>query len=631
MDEKKINSTEENKKAVEPAKAPPVKELPVKNDNGKKKKLLAVLIPVMVIIVAAAIVVAVVLKKNNDEPVKIPVHVTDENGIAVTDVNGEVVTYYAETEYVAVTDTNGETIKDSDGKVVTTAVYVTQNVEVNVAVTDENGKVVVDENGEVVTEKVVYEQDPNQSVGKPIVVGTTVVPFTDGQGNTATNAHNGEVVTQVIPITSSPVNVEPASLDWKTSYGGTAQDYFSDIATDSDGNYIAANVTNSKDGDAEGFAELKYAAPYTVLVKYDKSGNVKWEKAVGSTRGICVLTEIVPTEDGGFYAVGYGKNIAGERGKGFYDCAVYKFDKNGEEQWHKIFGTSTVDLFYGATLTNDGGIVAVGSVGNNDGDAEGFGKKENQSAACIVKYDSAGNIVWKNVVGSNADRFEGVAEGNDGSLYCVGVFYSSDFFTNLGKSDGGVIKFNSKGEYKESFRIAGTGDEEFTGIVALKNGGVAVVGNSDSSDTTETESFFVDKFAARGKRDAYIIKINDDMSLGFAKTFRGQNNDKLVDIAEKEDGSLIVAGESDSTSRDLKGVTTRGGTDIVIASFDKFGNLSWARSFGGKADDSAKAICLAEKGGYVVAGSSLSTDTDMEGISQYVTGKSVGVIAKFPE
>lgn len=278
MDEKKINSAEENKKAVEPAKAPPVKALPVKNDNGKKKKLLAVLIPVMAIIVTAAIVVAVVLKKNNDEPVKYAVHVTDENGIAVTDVNGEVVTYYAETEYVPVTDTNGQTVKDLNGNVATTAIYVTQKVEVNVAVTDKDGKVVVDDNGEVVTEKVVYEQDPNGAVGKPVVVGTTVVPFTDGRGNTVTNAQNGEVVTQVLPVTSSPVNVEPASLDWKTSYGGTAQDYFSDIATDSDGNYIAANVTNSKDGDTESFAELKYVAPYTVLVKYDKSGNVKWEK-----------------------------------------------------------------------------------------------------------------------------------------------------------------------------------------------------------------------------------------------------------------------------------------------------------------------------------------------------------------
>ena len=40
---------------------------------------------------------------------------------------------------------------------------------------------------------------------------------------------------------------------------------------------------------------------------------------------------------------------------------------------------------------------------------------------------------------------------------------------------------------------------------------------------------------------------------------------------------------------------------------------------------------ILEKDGYVVAGRTLSKDIDMKGISQYVNGKSVGVIAKFPE
>ena len=70
---------------------------------------------------------------------------------------------------------------------------------------------------------------------------------------------------------------------------------------------------------------------------------------------------------------------------------------------------------------------------------------------------------------------------------------------------------------------------------------------------------------------------------------------------------------------------------MVIASFDEYGNLSWARSFGGTQNESANAICLAEKDGYVIAGRTLSKDIDMKGISQYVNGKSVGVIAKFPE
>ena len=34
----------------------------------------------------------------------------------------------------------------------------------------------------------------------------------------------------------------------------------------------------------------------------------------------------------------------------------FLFDKDGKEEWHKTFGTSTVDLFNGAAVSSDGGV-----------------------------------------------------------------------------------------------------------------------------------------------------------------------------------------------------------------------------------------------------------------------------------
>lgn len=605
-----------------------------KKEKGKDKKFLYILIPVIAIILVAAVIITVVLKKDKTEktdPTTTKVIVaTDENGVAITDANGVPVTIVPETEVVNVTDANGVPVTDSKGNNVTTVVYKDVDVTVNVAVTNENGEEVTNSKGEVVTQQVVVPQDPNQAGNGNVVLGTTAVAVTDGQGNTAVD-NEGNLFTTIVELTSNPIAVEPATLDWKASMGGTAADYFSSIATDKDGNFIAANVTNSKDGNFKEYAELKFAAPYTVLVKYDKSGNIKWQKPIGSTRGMLAITDVIPTDDGGFYAVGYGKNVGGKTGIGYYDCVVYKFDKNCNEVWYKIFGTSTVDMFYGATITSDGGVVAVGSVGNNDGDAEGFGKAELQSAACIVKYDANGNLVWKNILGGNQDYFSGVVEGTDGGLYCVGNFYSGVLFKGLGSSDSAVVKIDSNGKYVGIAPVAGKGIESFTGITACKDGGVVIVGKSNSSDSGNTDSTFVADLASRGGYDAYIIKFNNDLSRGFAKPFRGQYDDDLVDVVEKSDGTFVATGKSNSSSRDLKGITTRGGDDMVIASFDEYGNLSWARSFGGTQNESANAICLAEKDGYVIAGRTLSKDIDMKGISQYVNGKSVGVIAKFPE
>lgn len=640
MDENKSKAPKNNGKTVAP---PPMvkkekkepKETKAGNTPPKSKKTLAIVIPVAcAVIVVLGVVIGVVFKnlkdKSKDSITPGIFVVTDENGVAVTDESGVPVTYVAETEYVNVTDANGSIVTDADGNNVTTVVYKEQEVTINVKVTNEKGEQVTNSKGEGVTKQEIIKQDPNKADGNKVVLGTTAVAVTDGQGNTAVD-NAGNLFTTIVEITSNPVTVEPAAIDWKASLGGTAEDYFSSIETDKDGNYIAANVTNSKDGQFKEYESLGYAVPYTVLVKYDKSGNIKWQKPIGHRRGTLQIMDVITNDDGTFYAVGYGKNVGGVNGRGYYDGAVFKFDKDGNEIWHKVFGSSTVDLFNGATKTSDGGVVVVGTVGNNDFDADGFGKNELESAACIVKYDSDGNLMWKNIVGADKDYFNGVVEGTDGNLFAVGNFYSGELFEGLGSSDSGIVKFSSGGKYLGVAPISGKGIESFKGITACKNGGVVVVGKSNSSDSGNVNSTFVGDVASRGGYDAYIIKYDSALKREFIKPFRGQYDDDLVAVIEKEDGTYIATGKSNSSSRDLKGITTRGGDDMVIASFDKYGNLAWARSFGGTQNESANAICLAEKEGYIIAGRTLSKDIDMKGISQYVNGRSVGVIAKFPE
>ena len=635
---------------------PPV--VPKKTNTTKK-----IIIPISIILsIAIVATIVIFIKKgidNQRDASLNPVIVTDINGVPVTNQNGEPVTVIPETEIHTYTDTNGSTH--------TTVVH--KEVAVTVPVTNEKGEYVTDKNGEVVTEEIkyipttkapdpivvgtssVFETDASGEVvtdesGEAVtsvveittipdtsnsdIIGTTAIPMTDGQGNTAVD-EDGNVFTTIVPLTTNPIAVEPADIEWKASRGGTQSDYISSVAPLKNDGYIAAVVTNSKDGNYKEYSELKYSVPYTVLTKYKKNGDVDWEKVVGSKKGMTTITTVVPTDDGGFYAVGYGKNVGGVTGKGYYDGVVYKFDKKGEQEWYKTFGTSTVDLFNGATLTSDGGIIVVGSVGNNDGDAKGFKKPALESAACIVKYSSDGKLLWKNIVGGNQDTFNGVAEASDGNIFVVGDFYSGNLFTALGSSDSGVVKFSPIGEYLDVAPIAGKGIENFPSITACKNGGVVVVGRSNSTDAGSTESFFVADLASRGGYDSYIIKFKNDLSIEFANPFRGQYDDALTSVVEAEDGTFITAGYSNSSSRDFKGITTRGGDDIVIASFDKFGSLSWARSFGGTKSDSANAICLGSDGGYLVAGKTLSNDIDMKGIAQYVNGKSVGVIVKFPE
>ncbi len=564
-----------------------------------------------------------------------PVVVTDNNGAVVTTPNGEPVTVQPETEVV--------TYVGADGKTQTTVMY--KEIDVNVTVTDAAGNAVTEKSGEAATTQIHYRPEmpstvPSTQKNKTTekvtdskgseIIGSTVVAVTDGTGNTGVDKQ-GEVITTVVPITSVPAIVEEAKIVFKSTQGGSQQDYFSDIIKLDDGSYITANVTNSTDGDFTKFKELSLVAPYTVLSKYGADGSVIWQQTFGSVDGIAVLTSLAPAGDGGFYAAGYGRYIGGADGYGYYDSVVCRFDKNGKEIWHKTFGTSTVDLFNDICVTSDGGVVAVGSVGNNDYDAEEFKLPELNSAACAVKYSANGKLVWKNVFGGNQDSLNGVVEGTDGSIFAVGTFYSGKLFDCVGNSDAGVVKLSADGKFADVAPVAGTGIESFNGITLASDGGIVIVGRSNSADVDNAKSFFTNDLSARGGFDAYIVKFTPSLNVAFAKPFRGQNDDRLSAVVQNAKGNYIAVGYTNSSSRDLKGVTTRGGDDMVIACFDKSGDLLWARAFGGTKNETADAICLGSDGGYVVAGKTYSNDVDLKGIAPYAGGKSVAAIVKFPE
>ncbi len=610
---------------------------PTNKTNSLKDKLnsknLKIIIPIVAVLLVA-IIIAVVLVSGKDR--MDPIVVTDDNGVPVTDVNGDVITVTPETAVYYVTDVFGNVINDSDGKPLTTVEF--KDVAVQIPVTDMNGVVVTDENGNAVTQNITIKPTAGDKTNKNTTsgnyVGTSSVPITDGKGNTGVD-EQGNLITTIVNITEAPtINIEPAKTEWKNTQGGSAADKYEDVILTSDGCYITTNVSNSKDGDFSKYKDLNYKAPYTILTKYNNDGGVVWQKVFGSPNGLLEIVALSPCKDGSFYAVGFGRAIEDFSIKGYYDGAVYKIDKDGNIQWVKTIGTSTVDLLKDVVTASNGDAIVVGTVGNNDGDAKDSGGEANKSKAVIMRYSSSGDLRWRKYAGGNMDAFVGVTEGTDGSIYVLGNFYSGKLFPALGKCDSGVIKYSKDGKVLAKTSIAGTGIDEFKGITATSDGGIIVCGSSNSADTDETspESFFKNDFVSRGGYDSYMIKYTSDLSLKFATPVRGQNDDTATSVLELPNGTYIMAGSTNSSTRDFKGVTTRGKKDIYVAGVNSNGTLMWVRSFGGTESDGALGLCKGADGGYVVVGETFSNNVDLNNISPYGgNGKTLAVMVKFPE
>ena len=246
---------------VKKASKPKITAIPVKDKINSKN--LKIVIPIVAVLLVA-IIIAVVLVSGKDR--LDPVVVTDQNGVPVTDVNGDVITVTPETGIYYVTDVFGNTVTDANGNPLTTVEF--KDVAVQIPVTDMNGVVVTDENGNAVTQNITIKPTAGDKNNKTTTsgnyVGTSSVLVTDGKGNTGVD-EQGNLITTIVNITEAPtVNIEPAKTEWKNTQGGSAADKYEDVILTTDGCYITTNVSNSKDGDFAKYKDLNYKSPYTI-------------------------------------------------------------------------------------------------------------------------------------------------------------------------------------------------------------------------------------------------------------------------------------------------------------------------------------------------------------------------------
>ena len=112
----------------------------------------------------------------------------------------------------------------------------------------------------------------------------------------------------------------------------------------------------------------------------------------------------------------------------------------------------------------------------------------------------------------------------------------------------------------------------------------------------------------------------------------GAGDDAGSGIARDDSGNAYVAGYFNSSPMSI-GATTltpSGGNDIFVAKFDANGNLKWAKSAGGSADDYAYGICVDRLGDVYVTGSFSSSTMTFDTVSLSKPGSGTNIfLAKY--
>lgn len=157
-------------------------------------------------------------------------------------------------------------------------------------------------------------------------------------------------------------------------------------------------------------------------------------------------------------------------------------------------------------------------------------------------------------------------------------------------------------EWQKSF--GGSEIDQPSFIQQTSDGGFIVAGFTYSDDGDVSGKHGTSFYA-----DFWIIKLDVDGNLVWQKTLGGTLHDDGYSVRQTTDGGYMVAGWTGSNDGDVTG--NHGNTDFWLVKLDANGNLVGQKCFGGSSAEFAYSIQQTTDGGFIVAGGSASSDSDV--------------------
>jgi len=303
------------------------------------------------------------------------------------------------------------------------------------------------------------------------------------------------------------------------------------------------------------------------LAKVFAESSIIWDKTWGGTEWDRAKSLVV-TSDGGYAIVGYTNSF----GEGGGDAWLVKTDANGNMIWNKTYGGESFDPAISLVATSDGGYAIVGFTSSIGAGAADF---------WLVKTDSSGNMVWQQAYGGTGDdRAYSVVAASDGGYALAGYtnsFDSEDY-------DFWLVKTDSSGNMEWNQTYGGTEYEYAFSLVAISDGGYAIVGETGS-------------FGSEG--DFWLVKTDVSGNMLWSRNYGGAKYERAYSLVVSSDGGYVIAGSITNSDENV---------DFGLVKTDSSGNMVWQKTYGetagdyGFSEDSPNSVIKTVDGGYAIAG-----------------------------
>ncbi len=152
------------------------------------------------------------------------------------------------------------------------------------------------------------------------------------------------------------------------------------------------------------------------ILKLDRNNRIIWGKMFEDTK-INKFNKIINISDEEYCLI-----ASVYRNSVWTDGLVIKFDKDGNFIWNDCYGSSHIDDFKDVVSLDNGEIIVLAEVSNNDGDVKAPITINNplNTDLVLLKYDSDGNILWQSSISNKNEIAALKIMNNDDNVIVFG-------------------------------------------------------------------------------------------------------------------------------------------------------------------------------------------------------------------
>ena len=359
--------------------------------------------------------------------------------------------------------------------------------------------------------------------------------------NNDVHGHHGNKDVWVLKLTTEGDTV------WTKCYGGSSDDYASEIMETADNGFIIAGATESADGDVTG----NHGSYDFWLLKLNSDGDSLWTKCLGGTDDDRA-SDIITAFDGNYVVTGFSSStdgdVSGNDGSNY--CWTVKINSTGDTLWTQNYsgiyaGSTESRMIYKINETANDSLVVTGGKLTNDNfwvvkaDASGVLLWERTYGGSYYEYAFTQAVTHENniIVAGKTTSTDGDVHGNHGE---GGIFGSDDFW---------VLMLDAGGDTLWTKCYGGTEDEVAYSVIETHDNNYVIAGTSNSNDGDVLDHYGTAGFGP----DQWIIKIDGTGNILWSKNFGCWTSDMAYSIIELADDNFIVAGNAGDNGDDVTG------------------------------------------------------------------------------